>query len=187
VKVVETKLEGVLIIEPAVFGDRRGFFMETYQKARYSEMGIDSSFVQDNLSQSIRGTLRGLHYQYPHGQAKLVQVLWGAVFDVAVDIRRGSPTFGQWTGARLSAENKRQIYIPADFAHGFCVLSETALFSYKCSDFYSAETEGGVLWSDPDLGIEWPVKKPLLSDKDLQYDLLKDIPTDRLPGYGEDQ
>lgn len=185
--VVETKLEGVLIIEPAVFGDRRGFFMETYQKARYAEMGIDQSFVQDNLSRSVRNSLRGLHYQYPRGQAKLAQVLLGAVFDVAVDIRRGSPTFGQWTGVRLSAENNRQIYIPAGFAHGFCVLSETALFTYKCSDFYSPATEGGVLWSDPELGIEWPVKDPLLSEKDLQYDLLSAIPPDRLPVYGEDQ
>ena len=139
--------------------------------------------MQYNLSFSRKGTLRGLHYQHPHGQAKLVQVLAGHVYDVAVDVRKGSTKFGQWFGVHLSSENKRQIYIPEGFAHGFCVFSETALFSYKCSDFYAAECEAGLLWSDPDLAIDWPVKEPILSEKDAVYPRLRDIPLDRLPGY----
>lgn len=182
-KVIETALPGVLIIEPRVFPDGRGFFFETYHRERYRQHGINDEFVQDNLSYSVKDTLRGLHYQLPHSQAKLVQVLSGEVFDVAVDIRVGSPAFGQWTGVILSSENKRQFYVPKGFAHGFCVLSETALFSYKCDDFYAPNCEGGVLWSDPDLKIDWSVKMPLFSDKDTRYPCLKDIPRERLPVY----
>jgi dTDP-4-dehydrorhamnose 3,5-epimerase len=182
-KVIETSLPGVLIIEPRIFDDERGFFMETYHEKRYREAGVDLCFLQDNFSYSIYGTLRGLHYQYPHGQAKLVQVLLGKVFDVAVDIRRGSPTFGQWCGEYLSDKNRRQLLIPEGYAHGFCVLSETALFIYKCTDFYAPESEGGILWSDPDLGIEWPVDNPLLSEKDSNYQCLGDVPADHLPIY----
>jgi dTDP-4-dehydrorhamnose 3,5-epimerase len=180
-KVTETSLPGVLIIEPRVFPDGRGFFFETYNRERYSRHGMNNEFVQDNLSYSIKDTLRGLHYQLPHSQAKLVQVLSGEVFDVAVDIRTGSPSFGQWVGVWLSSDNKQQLYIPKGFAHGFCVLSDMALFSYKCDDFYAPDCEEGILWSDPDLGIDWPVKTPLLSDKDRKYPALKDFPMPRLP------
>jgi dTDP-4-dehydrorhamnose 3,5-epimerase len=178
--VTATPLDGVIIVEPKVFGDQRGFFMETYHENRYKDAGISISFVQDNISFSVQGTLRGLHFQHPHGQAKLVQVLQGEIFDVAVDIRHGSPDFGRWTGVTLSADNRRQLYIPRGFAHGFCVLSETALFSYKCSDFYVPEAEGGICWNDPDLGIEWPVTNPILSDRDRTYPKLKEIAVDRL-------
>ena len=185
-EVTKTSLQGVLVIEPVVFGDKRGFFAETYHQKRYDEWGITSVFVQDNISSSIRGTLRGLHFQRPpHAQAKMVQVIVGEIFDVAVDIRRGSPTFGQWTGMRLSDENKRQLYVPEGFAHGFCVLSETALVLYKCNNYYAPESEGGVTWSDPALGIDWPVEDPLLSVKDAKYPLLKDVPLDSLPVYEE--
>jgi len=182
-KVIETSLPGVLIIEPKIFDDARGFFMETYHEERYREAGVDCRFVQDNFSYSVYGTLRGLHYQYPHGQAKLVQVLMGEVFDVAVDIRRGSPTFGQWYGEYLSDKNRRQLLIPEGYAHGFCVLSKTALFIYKCTDFYEPGSERGILWSDPGLGIEWPVDNPLLSEKDSNYQCLSDVPDDSLPVY----
>jgi dTDP-4-dehydrorhamnose 3,5-epimerase len=181
-KVLKTGLPGVLIIEADVFKDGRGYFMETYHRKRYAEAGIDCPFVQDNLSYSTRGTLRGLHYQYPHDQAKLVQVITGEVFDVAVDIRRGSPAFGQWTGEYLSDKNKRQLFIPKGFAHGFCVLSDTAIFLYKCSNFYAPDSEKGVLYSDPDLAIDWPVNEPILSDKDSKYPRLKDVPGKHLPG-----
>lgn len=184
-KILTTSLEGVLIIEPAVFEDRRGFFMETYHRQRYGASGIRCDFVQDNVSSSVKGTLRGLHYQFPHAQAKLVQVLQGAIFDVAVDIRRGSPQFGQWAGAELSDANRRQIYIPEGFAHGFCVLSETALFSYKCSDLYAPECEGGIIWSDSTINIQWPVDGPVLSEKDKTYPCLNDVAPDRLPVYEE--
>ena len=180
-KVLSTSLEGVLVIEPSVFEDKRGFFMETYQQKKYRESGIDRDFVQDNLSYSVRRMLRGLHYQFPHAQAKLVQVITGEIYDVAVDIRRGSPTFGEWIGVHLSDKNKRQIYVPEGFAHGFCVLSETALFMYKCSDLYAPDCESGILWSDPDIGIEWPVEKPLLSEKDSRFACLRDMPPERLP------
>lgn len=179
-EITETKLPGILIIEPHVFEDKRGFFIETYHQKRYSDVGIDGIFVQDNLSHSVSGILRGLHYQLKHPQAKLVQVLSGAIFDVAVDIRRGSPAFGQWTGVLLSVENHRQIFVPEGFAHGFCVLSETADVLYKCTDFYSPDDEGGILWSDPDIGIEWPISDPLLSDKDSGYPCLRDVPNERL-------
>ncbi len=182
-KVIATELDGVFIIEPQVFGDRRGFFLESFQKQRYAQAGIDADFVQDNISFSVRHTLRGLHYQYPRGQAKLVQALRGEIFDVAVDIRRGSPTFGQWTGVTLSEQNCRQLYIPQGFAHGFCVLSETVLFMYKCSDYYAPEDEGGICWNDPQLGIHWPVETPILSDRDQAYTSLSRMAPDRLPSY----
>ena len=176
-----TPLAGVLEIEPRIFNDSRGYFLESYQRLRFTGAGIEVNFVQDNLSFSRKNTLRGLHYQNPRGQAKLVQVFQGEVFDVVVDIRRGSRSFGQWYGTRLSLENKHQLFIPTGFAHGYCVLSETALFYYKCSDYYVPECEAGVLWSDPDLGIDWPMKQPLLSEKDAEYPRLKDVPPDRLP------
>jgi dTDP-4-dehydrorhamnose 3,5-epimerase len=182
-KTIETKLPGVLIIEPAVFGDARGFFMEIWNEKRYAATGLLASFVQDNLSFSRQGTLRGLHFQHPNAQGKLVFVLQGEVFDVAVDIRNGSPTFGQWVGVILSADNKRQLYIPEGFAHGFCVISETALFAYKCTDFYNPKTESGIAWDDPDIGITWPNNKPILSEKDRNYPRLKELPPGRLPQY----
>ncbi len=180
-KVTQTKLPGVLIIEPDVFGDARGFFIETFSGKRYEEAGLSQPFVQDNVSFSTKGALRGLHFQNPHAQGKLVQVLSGEVLDVAVDIRVGSPNFGQWFGETLSAENHKQMYIPPGFAHGFCVVSDTALFSYKCTDYYSPTTEGGIIWNDPDIGITWPINAPLVSKKDAGYPRLKDIPKDKLP------
>jgi dTDP-4-dehydrorhamnose 3,5-epimerase len=182
-KIINTSIDGVIIIEPVHFKDDRGFFMETYQKERYQACGIKCDFVQDNLSSSIQGTLRGLHYQYPTAQAKLVHVIQGEVYDVAVDIRRGSPTYGKWTGEILSGENKRQLFIPEGFAHGFCVTSKTAILAYKCSNYYSPESEAGVLWSDPEIGIDWPVASPVLSEKDKKLPFLKNIPSDRLPGF----
>jgi dTDP-4-dehydrorhamnose 3,5-epimerase len=182
-KVTETELKGVLIIEPEVYEDARGFFLETFHQNRYRELGIRSDFVQDNMSFSKKRTLRGLHFQHPHDQAKLVQAVKGTVFDVIVDIRRGSPTFGKWTGTYLSDENNRQVFIPQGFAHGFCVISEYAVFMYKCSDFYARECERGILWSDPDLNIKWPVENALVSEKDRQLPRLRDLATDRLPGY----
>lgn len=184
-KILSTSLPEILIIEPPVFQDQRGFFMETYHQRKYSEAGIKYVFVQDNLSHSLRSTLRGLHYQLHRAQAKLIQVIGGVIFDVAVDIRRDSPNFGQWTSALLSDENKLQMIIPAGFAHGFCVLSEAADVIYKCTDFYAPEDEGGILWSDPALAIEWPVSKPLLSEKDNQLPLLAEVPPARLPVYKE--
>ncbi len=184
--VIETDLPGVLIIEPRVFGDERGFFMESWNGRRYEELGIPAAklrFVQDNLSFSARGVLRGLHFQNPQPQGKLVWVLQGEVFDVAVDIRVGSPTFGRWTGTTLSAENKRQLWVPPDFAHGFVVTGEVALFSYKCTDYYNAQTERSVLWDDPDVGIEWPVEEPTLSEKDSAAQPLREMPVGSLPRY----
>lgn len=174
-EIQETRLPGVLLIEPRVFGDQRGYFMETWNQLRYSGAGLDVSFVQDNLSRSCRNTLRGLHYQDPSPQGKLVSVLEGEVFDVAVDIRPNSPTYGRWVGYFLSSENHRQLYVPPGFAHGFCVTSETALFSYKCTDYYNPATEGGIAWNDPDLGIAWPVKDPLLSNRDQQAPPLREF------------
>lgn len=163
--VIETPLPGVLVIEPKVFGDERGFFVETWQAERYAGLGIPP-FVQDNLSKSAKGVLRGLHYQDPEAQGKLVQVLEGEVFDVAVDIRQGSPTFGQWHGVTLSAANKLQFWVPAGFAHGFMVTSETALFQYKCTALYRPEYDHSLRWDDPDLAITWPDGVPVLSEKD---------------------
>jgi dTDP-4-dehydrorhamnose 3,5-epimerase len=182
-KIIATTIKDVRVIEPQVFEDPRGFFIETYQKARFKSAGIDADFVQDNLSFSGRNTIRGLHFQHPHGQAKLVQVLQGVVYDVAVDIRQGSPSFGEWTACRLSADNKRQMFIPAGFAHGFCVLSETALFHYKCSEYYRQASEHGVLWNDPELGIDWPIKVPILSPKDAAYPCLSHIDRNKLPRF----
>ena len=182
-KVKKSPLQGALIIEPDTFSDKRGYFMETYHKKKYEQLGLGTHFVQDNLSFSVQGTLRGLHYQHPHAQAKLVQVIKGEIFDVIVDIRWGSPTFGQWTGVNLSDETKQQLYVPEGFAHGFFVLSETALVYYKCSDFYEPESEGGILWCDPGIGIEWPASDPMLSDKDKSYLSLNHVPKGRLPVY----
>jgi dTDP-4-dehydrorhamnose 3,5-epimerase len=182
-KVLTCSIPGLLTIEPTVYGDQRGFFMETYSRDRCSEAGLPSEFVQDNVSLSTRGTLRGLHLQHPHGQGKLCFVLEGEVFDVAVDVRVGSPTFGRSEGVILSSENKRQFYIPPGFAHGFCVLSARALFYYKCTDFYSASSEVGVAWDDPDIGIDWPIESPRLSEKDAKNPRLKDITPQALPRY----
>jgi len=182
-KISETQLPGVLIFEPKVFSDERGFFLETWSEKRYRQAGITLSFVQDNTSFSQKGTLRGLHYQHPQLQGKLVQALSGEVLDVAVDIRVGSPTFGKSVGVILTESNHKQMYIPPGFAHGFCVTSETALFSYKCTDYYNASSEGEILWNDPDLGIEWPIEEPILSAKDSNCPLLKDIPEASLPQY----
>jgi dTDP-4-dehydrorhamnose 3,5-epimerase len=173
-EVRETDLPGVVIVEPRVFGDERGFFVETWQRARYAAAGIDVDFVQDNLSRSRRGTLRGLHFQIERPQGKLVQVVRGEVFDVAVDVRRSSPTFGRWTGTVLSAENHRQMYVPPGFAHGFQVLSEVADFAYKCTEFYAPELERSVRWNDPTVAVEWPLgdAPPILSPKDRDAPLL---------------
>ena len=178
--VIKCDLEGLLIIEPDVFGDHRGFFVEAWNRQRYREAGIADDFVQDNFSLSRRGTLRGLHFQKPHPQGKLVSVWQGGVFDVAVDIRRNSPTFGRWLGLNLTAESKRQFYISPGFAHGFAVLSETAPFHYKCTEPYSPKDEVGFRWNDPAIGINWPVEAPTLSQRDAQAPLLKDLPVDRL-------
>jgi len=170
--IIPASIEDVLIIKPRVFRDQRGFFMETYQQDRYRDIGINKNFVQDNLSFSVKGTLRGLHFQIKHPQAKLVQVISGEIFDVAVDIRPGSPTYGKWTGIYLSEQTLTQVFVPEGFAHGFCVLSETAHFLYKCSDFYAPDDEGGILWSDPDIAIDWPIKDPVVSDKDRRHPCL---------------
>ena len=168
-KVIETAIDGVKIIEPRVFGDERGFFLETFQARRYAEeAGIDLPFVQDNHSRSAKGVLRGLHFQKTKPQGKLVRVVRGEVFDVAVDIRRDSPTFGRWEAAILSEENKRQFWVPPGLAHGFVVLSETADFEYKCTDYYDPSDEACLIWNDPAVGIEWPLAEPQLSAKDAQ-------------------
>jgi len=180
---IKTSLPGVTLIETEVFSDARGFFMETHHQQKYAEEGMAKPFVQDNRSHSIKHVLRGLHYQLHHAQAKLVYVVAGEIFDVAVDIRRGSPTFGTWEGLYLSAENKRQLFVPEGFAHGFCVLSETADVLYKCTDFYQADDERGVAWNDPAIGIAWPIKEPLLSPKDSHYPNLRDVPDHLLPRY----
>jgi dTDP-4-dehydrorhamnose 3,5-epimerase len=182
--VIETPLPGVVIVEPKVFGDARGFFMETYNAERYRAAGIDATFVQDNHSRSRRGVLRGLHYQLEQTQGKLVWVEQGEVYDVAVDVRRGSPTFGQAFGCVLSEENHRQLYIPAGYAHGFVVLSESCDFVYKCTDYYHPASECSVAWDDPDLAIAWPLRDVQLSAKDAAAPRLKDMPADRLPVYG---
>jgi dTDP-4-dehydrorhamnose 3,5-epimerase len=184
-RATETRLPGVVVLEPAVYGDERGFFMETWNRRRYEGFGVPTDFVQDNLSYSKKGVLRGLHFQNPNAQGKLVSVLQGEVFDVAVDVRLGSPNFGEWVGVALSAENKRQLYVPEDFAHGFLVTSETALFSYKCTDYYNPRAEHSLLWNDPGLGIDWPLKSPMLSAKDGSGPRLEEIPTEKLPRYSE--
>jgi len=173
----------VLLIEPRVFGDSRGFFLETFAAPRYADAGIRAPFVQDNWSRSVRGTLRGLHFQEPHAQGKLVQVLRGAVYDVAVDIRRGSPTFGRWVGYELNEENKHQLWVPPGFAHGFAVLSDSCDFLYKCTELYRPDAERSIAWNDPALAIDWKVDAPLLSPKDAAAPRLADAPM--LPVYDE--
>ena len=182
-KVTPTKIPEVLIIEPAVFKDERGLFMELFNASRYQDIGIAASFVQDNYSISCKNTLRGLHYQLEKPQGKLVQVIEGAVFDVAVDIRKGSPSYGEWVAEVLSDENNKQLYVPPGFAHGFCVLSDTARLIYKCTDIYNPKDEYGVLWSDSGLNIDWPVTQPVLSEKDEKFSALSDIDTQHLPVY----
>ena len=183
-KVVDTSLPGVKIVEPDVLADKRGFFFESYHKEKLSELGITCNFVQDNHSKSSMGILRGFHYQLKHQQAKLCRVVSGEVMDVAVDIRRGSPTFGKSVCELLSAENKKQLFIPRGFAHGFLVLSETAEVLYKCDEFYYKEDEYGIAWNDPDIGIDWSVEKPVLSDKDMNNPCLSKIGPENLPGFG---
>lgn len=181
-RVVPSALPGVLIVEPDVHQDGRGFFLETYHADRYRQHGINGPFVQDNHSRSQLGTLRGLHLQPTRPQAKLIRVVEGEVFDVAVDVRRGSPTFGRWVGVRLSADNFRQCYVPHGFAHGFCVLSEVAQVEYKCSDLYDPASEIGIAWNDPDLAIEWPLREPLLSPKDRCHAGIRELMS-RLPEW----
>ena len=182
-KTIDTGIPGPLVIEPNVHGDARGFFMETWHAARYRSVGLPDRFVQSNLSRSGPGVIRGLHYQFPKPQGKLVSVLEGRVFDVAVDIRSGSPTFRQWAGVELSAENHRQFYIPEGFAHGFCVLGESVLLSYLCTAEYNAEYDAAVAWDDPDIGIRWPVRNGTLSARDSKAPRLADIPVAALPRF----
>jgi dTDP-4-dehydrorhamnose 3,5-epimerase len=182
-KVIETDLPSVLIIEPDWFPDERGFFMETFNATRYAEAGLDRVFVQDNHSQSTHGVIRGLHYQLNRPQGKFVYVARGEIFDVAVDIRRGSPTFGRWTGMRLSAENKKQFFIPEGFAHGFSVLSDMADVLYKCTDIFQPGDSYGILFSDPRIGIDWQVENPCLSEKDAILKNLQDTPPETLPVF----
>ena len=170
IKVTRNEIEGLAVIEPTVFRDARGYFVETYNENDMKEAGLDLRFVQDNQSMSSKGVLRGLHFQKQYPQGKLVRVLQGRVFDVAVDLRANSPTFGKWFGVELSDENMKQFYIPEGFAHGFYVLSDTAVFAYKCTDFYHPGDEGGMKWDDPEIGIEWPLDgEPLLSEKDRKW------------------
>ena len=182
---IDTTLPGVCLVKPEVFEDRRGFFMESYNQRDLATLGIDRQWVQDNHSRSTRGVLRGLHFQLRQSQAKLVRATRGRVFDVVVDVRRGSPHFGRWTGAELSEENKLMLFAPEGFAHGFVVLSEIAEFQYKCSDWYAPEHEYAVAWNDPDIGISWPLGnlEPLLSTKDSQAPRLAEMPEQRLPAY----
>ena len=178
--VTQCELDGPLIIEPKVFGDQRGFFVESWNQARYRQAGITFDFVQDNFSFSCRHTLRGMHAQNPRPQGKLVSVWQGEVWDVVVDLRRQSPTFGRWFGVILSADNKRQFWVPPGFAHGFVVTSDTALFHYKCTDLYAPKDEVGFRWNDPAVGIQWPVATPILSSRDAQAPLLRELPADKL-------
>ena len=175
-KIEQTKLDGVLLVTPQVFEDDRGFFMETFNQQKAKDAGMPSEFVQDNHSKSSKGVLRGLHFQSPQWQGKLVRVVQGEIFDVAVDIRDGSSTYGQWVGVYLNEKNKQQLYVPEGFAHGFVVTSDTAEVIYKCTSLYAPQQEGSVLWNDPDIGIDWPVESPLLSDKDRDAVRLNDLP-----------
>ena len=186
-KVIETNLPGVVVLEPKLFRDKRGFFLETYREDIMQKSGIDAKFVQDNHSRSSIGVLRALHYQLKQTQGKLVRVVTGSIFDVAVDVRLGSPSFGQWYGTELNEENMRMMYVPPGFAHGFVVLSETADFIYKCTDYYHPESEQGIAWNDPNIGIDWGISSIdsdiVLSEKDVNNVLLKDQPTEKLPAY----
>lgn len=177
IEVIKTKIEGLVIVQPAVFGDERGYFMETYNKEEFEKQGLDMTFIQDNESKSKKGVLRGLHFQSKYSQGKLVRCTQGAVWDVGVDLRQGSKTYGQWAGVELSADNKTMFYIPEGFAHGFVVLTDEATFNYKCTNLYVPEYDGGIRWNDPDIGVEWPVEGMdlLLSEKDQNQPFLKDI------------
>ncbi|MFO8085836.1 MAG: dTDP-4-dehydrorhamnose 3,5-epimerase [Desulfobacterales bacterium] len=174
-KAITTPIDGLLVFEPDIFEDDRGFFLETFHQQKYSALGVATEFVQDNVSFSLNGVLRGLHFQVGKPQAKLVQVLHGEVFDVAVDLRPNSPTFKQWFGITLSGKNLRQMFIPGGFAHGYCVVGKSALFAYKCSSFYSPSDEKGLLWSDPQIGIRWPISNPILSEKDQKLPRLSEF------------
>jgi len=185
-KIIETDLAGCLILEPQVFADPRGFFYESFNRDTLSGIGLDLDFAQGNVSSSSRGVLRGLHYQWPRPQGKLVSVLEGEVWDVAVDIRRGSPDFGRWTAAVLSADNKRHFWIPEGFAHGFCVLSEFATFVYQCTALYDRAADAGIRWNDADVAVDWPISAPLLSDKDQRTPFLRDVASGRLPRFAGD-
>lgn len=180
IRIQTMDIPGLLLIEPRVFSDQRGFFLETFQRSKYAEAGLDAVFVQDNHSRSRKNTLRGLHYQVAHPQGKLVWAATGEIFDVAVDIRKNSATFGKWIGIHLNDQNHLQLYIPPGFAHGFCVLSETADLIYKCTDLYSADDDYGILWNDPEIGIQWPVSVPVLSSKDSALPPLAKVPPERL-------
>lgn len=182
-KVIRTALEGCVVIEPNVHGDSRGFFYESFNQRRFAEAGFDLDFVQTNVSRSAKGVLRGLHYQWPNPQGKLVSVLEGEVYDVAVDIRKGSPTFGRWAAAILSAENKRHFWVPEGFAHGFAVLSEHATFVYQCTALYDPASDAGIRWNDAALAIDWPISEPILSDKDQKAPFLADVPEAKLPVF----
>ncbi len=180
-KLIETGVPGLVVVEPVVYGDKRGFFMETWNSDRYGACGLPDRFVQSNISRSAAGVIRGLHYQHPCAQGKLVSVLEGRVFDVAVDIRSDSPTFRQWAGVELSASNHRQLYVPEGFAHGFCVLGDSALLSYLCTTPFNAECDAAIAWNDPDIGIEWPVEPQSLSARDRKAPRLRDVPVECLP------
>jgi len=182
-KVVETGLDGVVIIEPRVHGDDRGFFQESWKASSFGQHSLPVSFAQANVSRSVKGVLRGLHYQYRQPQGKLVSVMEGRIFDVAVDIRRGSPSFGQWAGVELSAENHRQLYIPEGFAHGFLVLSSSALFHYHCTTEYAAEYDAAIAWNDPDINVKWPIEPESVSAKDHAAPFLRDVAPERLPDF----
>ena len=182
-KIIKTPLPGCVVIEPVVHGDARGFFYESFHAGKFAEHGLDLRFVQGNVSRSARGVLRGLHYQWPNPQGKLVSVLEGEVYDVAVDIRVGSPTFGQWAAAVLSADNKRHFWIPEGFAHGFAVLSEHATFTYQCTALYDRDADAGICWNDAAIGVDWPIAEPILSDKDAKAPFLANVARERLPTY----
>lgn len=175
-KVIKGKLDGIILIEPDVYPDKRGFFLESYNKKKYAQFGIDCEFVQDNHSASTKGTLRGMHWQVNPGQEKLVRVIFGKVLDIVVDIRKKSPTFGEWEGFNLSAENKKQLFVPVGFAHSYFVISDYAEFLYKCNNYYSPKDERGFVWNDPDIGIKWPTDNPILSERDIKQPLFKSLP-----------
>ena len=182
-RVLETGLDGVVIIEPSVHGDDRGFFQESWKASSYGKHGLPTAFSQANISRSAKGVLRGLHYQFKKPQGKLVSVLEGRIFDVAVDIRRDSPNFAQWTGVELSADNHRQLYVPEGFAHGFMVLSNTALFHYHCTNEYYPQYDAAIAWNDPQIAVKWPATPDAVSAKDLEAPFLCDVPPERLPGF----